>query len=214
MASAPRWGLAGALVSTCLGWALPQQVDAADLNCNAATLTSPPPGSTVADVRPLFEWVPLPGVERYRVRLVARVQEGEITTNIDTLVAGTAFRPSDPLTTFRADIRIAVTGDCPAPGSLDGIATRYRVDHGLACAIGKPAWDASTTRLTWAEGSSTTEYEVLVFGTPDARLLGRETVRSTVWQPRARLPAGTVLAVQPRCGAAHGDVRVVKTSAD
>lgn len=168
----------------------------------------------MADIRPTFAWLPLPGVQRYRVRLIARVQEGEITANIDTFVTGTTFVPPEPLTRFQADVRISVTEDCRSPGILDDVASRYRVDNSLACFIDQPAWNAASVTLTWPAATVATDFEVLVFVPPDARLLSREVVRGTAWRPTVPLPAGTVLAVLPNCGVGHGDVRLVQTSSD
>ena len=78
-----------------------------------------PAGGTIAESRPLFQWKPLPGVDRYRVRLQSRVPEGELLVSIDTLIEGTSFRPPRPLTSYRAIITVSITAACTGGEVVD-----------------------------------------------------------------------------------------------
>jgi hypothetical protein len=164
------------------------------VECVAVEVADPPHGP-IADSRPQLSWQPLAGVEHYRLRLRARVPEGEQTAAIDTLVQGASFRPPRPLTDYRALVEVWITSPCAQPVRTEP-ALRFEIDTGLGCVM--PALTPATTPDTWTWSAAThaRAYEVLRYAMPQGRLVARTTSVTPLY---VRLPDDEVLAVRARC---------------
>jgi hypothetical protein len=160
-------------------------------------------GGTIAESRPLFQWKPLPGVDRYRVRLQSRVPEGELVVSIDTLIEGTSFRPPRPLTSYRAMVTVLITAACSSGEAIDS-GVRLLVDTSLGCAMDALRLDASAQTWTWNRVPGALDYEVLRFAMPSGKLLGRSVTAA----PMQVQIDGEILAVRARCENGYSEVRL------
>jgi hypothetical protein len=161
-----------------------------------------PRASTIAESRPTFKWQPLPGVQRYRVRLESRIPEGELVASIDSVIEGSSFVPPRPLATHRAQVTVAVTASCEQVHQA-GESARFLIDTGLACRMDRlkqvpgGAW-------TWEPAPDAIEYELFRYAMPSGKLLSRALVSSPV---RMWAESG-MLAVRARCTSGFSDLQL------
>ena len=195
----PRWRLPVAciLAGVAIG-----SVGYAEERCPAVEMLEPA-GGTIAEPRPLFQWKPLPGVDRYRVRLQSRVPEGELLVSIDTLIEGTSFRPPRPLTSYRAIITVSITAACTGGEVVDS-GVRLLVDTSLGCAMDALRLDASAQTWTWKRVPGALDYEVFRFAMPSGKLSGRSVTAA----PMPVQVDGEILAVRARCENGYSELRL------
>lgn len=164
--------------------------------CPTAELIEPAE-AIIADPRPLLRWAPLPGVERYRLRLRSRVPEGEQLEALDTLVEDTSLRVPRGLTEHRALVTVTITAVCPgAPDSPS--SGRFLIDTGLTCEAPVFVWNEAGQHWTWNAVPGAQHYELLRYAPDSARLIDRGTSA----MPRVVEAGSALLAVRARC--AHG----------
>jgi hypothetical protein len=176
------------------------------LACEPTKVLRPVRGEVIADARPVIAWGPLPGAKSYRVQLEARVPEGRMLATIDTVVSATTFSPPQPLTDYRAAVKVRVTAECPTAG-FDALREQpawFFVDTALACAAPTDLrFDAATSTLEWRGGGAAQRYEVFVYAGAEGALKHRgEALASRAVLPRG-LKSG-VAAVRPRCANGYG----------
>jgi hypothetical protein len=160
-----------------------------------------PHEATIADPRPAIRWQPLPGVQRYRVRLQSRVPEGELVASLDTVIEGHSFVPPRPLTSYRAVVTVVVTGVCEQvePAGWSG---RIFIDTGLGCRLGAleqqpgDAW-------TWRAAPGAIEYEVFCYAMPSGKLRWRKMTSTPLSVPLE----SEILAVRARCSNGFSDLQ-------
>jgi len=174
--------------------------------CERVQLLYPGEGALVAERRPAIRWEPLTGVDRYRVQLESRIPEGRVLVSLDTVVTGTTFSPPQPLTDFRAAVKLRVTSQCAAEGfeALREQAAWFYIDTSPACPSPSGLrFDAATSALEWRPEGPALRYEILLFDAAGGALRYRgESLGTRAALPRA-LSSG-IAAVRPFCAAGYG----------
>jgi len=174
--------------------------------CQEALVKEPAVGATVSDARPVLRWDSLAGDGPYRVEIESRVPEGGVLLSVDTLVAGTSFRPPRPLTDQRAAVKVRVSQGCPAD---DGSTLRekpalFQIDTGPGCPVPTSITMSADGRfLEWTPVPGALRYEVSFRDPKDGspRLAGES--KGT----RYPLPAASSTAiafVRPYCATGFG----------
>jgi hypothetical protein len=161
-----------------------------------------PRESTIAQSRPTLKWQPLPGVQRYRVRLQSRVPEGELVASFDSVVAGSSFVPPRPLATHRAVVTVLVTASCEQAHQV-GESGRFVIDTGLACRL-DPLRQVPGGAWTWDRAPDAIEYEVFRYAMPGGKLMSRSVVPT----PVSLSAESGMLAVRARCTYGFSDLRL------
>jgi hypothetical protein len=183
----------------CIAAVIATAADAGD-SCQPLPLLEPRE-PTIAESRPTFKWQPLPGVQRYRVRLQSRVPEGELVASIDSVIEGSSFVPPRPLAAHRALVTIHVSASCEEVHPA-GESGRLVIDTGLACRL-DPLEEVSGGAWTWDPAADAIEYEVFRYAMPSGKLLSRSAVPG----PVSLSTESGMLAVRARCANGFSDLR-------
>jgi len=174
--------------------------------CREAEITEPAADSTVAEARPIVAWRGIAEASRYRVEMESRIPEGRALVSLDTQVSVTTFRPPQPLTDFRAAVKVRVTADCPAD---DGSRLRekpahFQIDTSPLCpAPARIAVSDDGREVEWSAVPTAIRYDVTLLSPDDG------VVRLQQQTQRTRLPfPGTgetlVVVVRAYCPTGFG----------
>lgn len=161
-------------------------------------------GVAIADPSPAIEWVPIRGVERYRLRLESRIPEGRVLEVIDSVVEGTSFQPPVALTDTRARVKVVVTEACGSTPPIDDGAW-FIIDPAPQCRLDPASVEFAGDSVQWSAVSGAVEYDFRVHDMPGGRLSFREmTIRPEVrWGSALR--ADAVVVVRPKCTSGYGE---------
>jgi hypothetical protein len=152
--------------------------------CSEAELIEP--AAIVADARPTLSWRAIPGVSQYRVEIESRIPEGRVLISLDTQVSGTRLQPPQPLTDFRAAVKVRVTAGCPAD---DGSELRekpatFQIDTSPLCpGPARIALSGDGQDIEWPAVPRATRYDVVLVGPDGGVRLERQTRRTRLPLP-------------------------------
>ena len=186
----------------------------AQAECVQPTLVAPAK-ELIADARPRIEWTPVPGAKFYKVWVESRVPEGRVLFTQDVQTTASFWQPPQPLTDYRANVRIRVQANCGNasvdPDKLKLLDTRFRVDTGIACTMPElPAIKLTPqgVELSWRVLPEARLYEISAFPAQGA---GNVVVKSETTRASMRLerPANGIwtVGVRPRCANGYGAYR-------
>lgn len=186
----------------------------AQSECGQPTLLAPAK-EMIPDTRPRIEWAPVPGAKFYQVWVESRVPDGRVLFTQDVQTPATFWQPSQPLTDYKANVKIRVQANCG--GAIADqerrkqLESRFRIDASTACVM----LEAPSIKLTqqgielnWRELPDARKFEVTAFpesGTGNA-VIQSETTRTSV---RLARPANGIwtIGVRPRCANGYGAYR-------
>lgn len=161
-------------------------------------------GQTVSDVRPKIDWEPIPGVERYRLRLESRIPEGALLEAIDTGVEGTSFQAPLRLTDVRARVKVVVSEACNTLPPIDD-GSWFVVDPTSRCRLEPRSVEFAGDQVRWSAVADAIEYDFQVHDMPGGKLsVSERTVRPEVrWVESPR--ADSVVVVRAKCTEGYGE---------
>ena len=186
----------------------------AQSECVQPTLVAPAK-ELIADTRPRIEWAPVPGAKFYTVWVESRVPEGRVLFTQDIQTAASFWQPPQPLTDYKANVRIRVQANCGDasvdPEKLKLLDTRFRIDAGIACVMPELSAIKLTPQgveLSWSALPEARSYEVSAF---PAQGVGNVVIKSETTRTSVRLerPANGIwtVGVRPRCANGYGAYR-------
>lgn len=173
--------------------------------CQESQVIEPTARSTIAESRPVVAWRPIPGASHYRLEIESRFPEGRVIASLDTQVRGTTFQPPQPLTDFRAAVKLRVTAGCPADdGSrLREKAASFYIDTSPLCpAPARIAVSDDQRNLEWSVTEKAIRYDVTLLR-PDGTVVRQgQTQRRNFALPNAG--ETLVAVVRPYCATGFG----------
>lgn len=186
----------------------------AQSECGQPALVAPAK-EMIADTRPRIEWTPVPGAKFYKIWVESRVPEGRVLFTQDIQTTASFWQPPQPLTDYKANVRIRVQANCGGP-SVDSekpklLDSRFRIDTGIACVMPESLAIKPTPHgieLNWSALPEARLYEVSAFPVQGAGnvVVKSETPRTSV---RLELPANGIwtVGIRPRCANGYGAYR-------
>lgn len=182
--------------------------------CGQPTLLAPVK-EMITDTRPRIEWSPVPGAKFYQVWVESRVPEGRVLFAQDVQTTATFWRPPQPLTDYRANVKIRVQANCG--GTVEDQEkfkppiSRFSIDTSAICIMSEAPTiklNQQGVELSWRATPEARSYEVSVFPTQSR---GGVVVRSETPRTSVRLerPANGIwtIGVRPRCTNGFGAFR-------
>ena len=174
--------------------------------CQEAEVTEPAGGMTVTEARPVMSWREIPGASRYRVEIESRVPEGRVLVSLDTEVSGITFRPPEPLTDFRAAVKVRVTVGClaEAGSKLRERAASFYIDTSPLCPVpARIAVSDNQRDVEWSAVSKAIRYDVTLVSPADGTTVRRGQSQST-HSPLPPTNETLVAVVRPYCATGFG----------
>lgn len=175
-------------------------------DCRQSQLLSPAAESVVADARPTLRWSPIQSVNRYRVELVSRAPNGRALTSIDTQVTGLTFRPAQPLTPYRAEVKVRVSSGCePDDGQfVHERPAAFHIDTSPLCpAPERIVLSRDGRNVEWPAVEGAASYEVTLLRADDASEVSRATTPHNSF-PNEGSSGMRVAVVRPHCSTGYG----------
>jgi hypothetical protein len=167
--------------------------------CAEAEPIEPP--AIVADARPILSWQAIPGASQYRVEIESRVPEGRVLVSLDTQVSGTRFQPPQPLTDYRAAVKVRISAGCPIDdgSQLREKTASFQIDTSPLCpGPARIAVSGDGQDIEWSAVPRATRYDVVLIGPDGGIRLERQTQRTRLPLPANReMLAATVRAYCP-----------------
>jgi hypothetical protein len=176
------------------------------VSCKEVQIIEPTARSIIAGTKPVIAWQAIPGVSRYGVEFESRVPEGPVLFSLDTQVTGTIFWPPQPLTDFRAAVKVLVTAGCPADNGsrLREKAASFQIDTSPLCsAPARIAASGDGRNVEWSAVAAAIRYDVTLLRPDDDAILSQGETRQTFFA----LPvAGETLVavIRPYCATGFG----------
>ncbi len=174
------------------------------VECVGTTLLVPEHSQVISETRPLVVWQTATQ-QRSHIVLEARIPERELVQRIDTESVGNSIKVPQELTSYRANVKVALSVPCVTAEKSSQTQTtnmRFYIDTGLACLPPTSFTQQAPGKIAWSKTSTSDTVEIALFRVSDWKEMARTRTSLTTYEMAGVKDFPLVAVARSVCGKA------------